>query len=321
MAGTESPEHAPVRLAHLSDIHVMAPEARWRAGELLGKRLTGWVNLHVLGRRRRFDDSDRVLAALHEELHHWRPDRVIFSGDATALGREEEFARAAELLGLTAPNPLPGLAVPGNHDLYVPGVARAGWFERHFQPWLAGERVDENPFPFAQRAGPAWLVAVNTSVPNRLPWDSRGHAGPEQLERLEALLGTLGPGPRLLVTHYPVCQASGEDETPHRGLRDLERLVDVASRGGVCLWLHGHRHGPYYHQHTRKAPFPVVCAGSTTQQGTLSYKQYELAGTRLRAVRRTFAPDLGEFRDSRVFELDLPAVGKPPGPPTQRVTG
>jgi 3',5'-cyclic AMP phosphodiesterase CpdA len=296
----------PVRLAHFSDIHVSARPLGWRAGDLLGKRVTGWMNLHWLGRGRRFARADEVVKAMMAELRQSPPDRVVFSGDATALGFEAELARAAALLGLTGADPLPGLAVPGNHDYYVPRAARAGDFERYFAPWLAGERVDESVYPFAQRVGPLWLVAVNTSVPHRLPFDASGRAGPEQLARLERLLERLSPGPRVLVTHYPICHDSGRSERRSHGLRDLTRLVDVAARGGICLWLHGHRHGPYFHANPGQAPFPVICAGSATQRGCWSYQLYTIEGSRFTAQRRQFDPRQGAFRDAGEFALELP---------------
>src|SRR5689334_16815801 len=103
-----------VRLAHFSDIHVTAARPGWRGADWLSKRLSGWFNLSVLGRARRFARADEVVAALMAELRQAPPDRVVFSGDATALGFETEHARAATLLGLTGADPLPGLAVPGN---------------------------------------------------------------------------------------------------------------------------------------------------------------------------------------------------------------
>jgi 3',5'-cyclic AMP phosphodiesterase CpdA len=275
---------AVVRLAHFSDIHVRAGAPGWRASDLFGKRVSGWINLSVFGRGRRFARADEVVAALTAELRRDPPDRVIFSGDATALGFEAECARAASLLGLSDADPLPGLAVPGNHDYYVARAVRAGHFERHFAPWLAGERVDDAVYPFAQRVGPLWLVAVNTSVPTFLPWDASGRTGADQLARLERLLARLAPGPRILVTHYPVCRDSGRYESRSHGLRDLARLIDVSSAGGVRLWLHGHRHGPYYHANPGPAPFPVICAGSATQRGRWSYMRYNVEGTRFGAV-------------------------------------
>jgi 3',5'-cyclic AMP phosphodiesterase CpdA len=295
-----------VRLAHFSDIHVSAQHPGWRARDWLSKRASGWINLSVLGRAQRFARADEVVLALMAELRGEPPDRVVFSGDATALGFEAEHARAAALLGLAGADVLPGLAVPGNHDYYIARDVRAGHFERHFAPWLAGERVDEATYPFAQRVGPLWLVAVNTSAPNFLPWDASGRTGAAQMARLERLLARLAPGPRILVTHYPVCRDTGRYESRGHGLRDLTRLIDVASAGGVGLWLHGHRHGPYYHANPGPAPFPVICAGSATQRGCWSYARYTIEGMRVSALRREFDPVQGAFRDAETFALELP---------------
>jgi 3',5'-cyclic AMP phosphodiesterase CpdA len=295
----------PIRLAHFSDIHLTAAPLGWRPADWFSKRFTGWLNLAALGRARRFALADEVVAALVAELRRDPPDRVIFSGDATALGFETEFARAASLLSLANGNPLPGLAVPGNHDYYVGRAGRSGHFERHFAPWLVGERVDDAAYPFAQRVGPLWLVAVNTSVPTVLPWDASGRAGAEQLGRLERLLAGLTPGPRILVTHYPVCHDCGRSERPSHGLRDLARLVDVAAAGGVRLWLHGHRHGAYHHPSPGQAPFPVICAGSATQRGCWSYQQYTIEGSRFTARRRQYDARQRGFGDADSFTLEL----------------
>jgi hypothetical protein len=108
------------------------------------------------------------------------------------------------------------------------------------------------------------------------------------------------------VTHYPVCKASGKREQRAHGLRDLSRLVDVAARGGVSLWLHGHRHGAYHHARPPQAPFPVICAGSATQNGRWSYGEYTIHGRHLHGVRRIWDPHERRFRDSHPFELELP---------------
>ena len=129
--------------------------------------------------------------------------------------------------------------------------------------------------------------------------------GKEQLGRLATLLKRLDPGPRILVTHYPVTLASGEPEKGHRSLRDLEDLLRVARAGGVCLWLHGHRHGAYHMLSSKLAPFPVVCAGTATQRGRWSYGDYTIAGSRLHAVRRVYSPSIEQFEDMETFDLDL----------------
>jgi 3',5'-cyclic AMP phosphodiesterase CpdA len=293
-----------VRLAHFSDIHVNAPTFSWRLRDWLNKRMSAWIHLHLLGRGKRFRHTEPILTALRAELRQRDFDRLVFSGDATALGFEEEMRRAAEYLGVS--EALPGLAVPGNHDYCTYAAMHSGHFERYFAPWQTGVRIDGEVYPFAQRVGPVWLVAVNSSTANRLYWDARGRVGAAQLERLEKLLSSLSPGPRILVTHYPIWLAEGRREHAFHGLRDLHELIAAAERGGVVLWLHGHRHGAYHHPHSERTPFPVICAGSTTQHGLWSYSDYTLTGSRLRAVQRVFVPDQGLFRDGRVFELDLP---------------
>jgi 3',5'-cyclic AMP phosphodiesterase CpdA len=304
----------PIRLAHFSDIHVTAPACVWRPSDYFNKRMSAWVNLRLLGRGRRFRHADRVVAALADDLGGRGYDRLVFSGDATALGFEEETARAAHLLGLGRPDPPPGLAVPGNHDYLTRRGAASGHFERHFAPWQRGERVGGDPYPFAQRAGPAWLVAVNSATPNRLAWDASGGVGPAQLARLEELLARLDGGPRILVTHYPVWQAAGRRELHARRLRDLDALLDVCHRGNVRLWLHGHRHHHYHVPASEQASFPVLCAGSATQRGRWSYSDYTLSGDRLAVQTRVYDPEAEAFRNGVAFEVDLGGGAPVPSP-------
>ena len=106
-------ENDTVRLAHFSDVHVTAHRPRWHREDWFNKRFAAWFNLRLMGRGSRFRQAEQVLAALQGDLERRRPDRLIFSGDATAMGFEEELARAAPLLLV---NRFPGLAVPGNHD-------------------------------------------------------------------------------------------------------------------------------------------------------------------------------------------------------------
>jgi len=251
-----------------------------------------------------------VLNALIADLRGGGFDRLIFSGDATAMGFEQEVEHAAGLLGLHGDECPAGLAVPGNHDYCTVTSVREGLFERAFAPWLVGERVGEATYPFAQRVGPAWLIAVNSSTANRWPWDARGGVGADQLQRLEELLDRLDDGPRILVTHYPVVLASGRRERKVRALRDLDDLLRVANRGGVDLWLHGHRHKSYHHYKSKLAPFPVICAGSATQQKIWSYWIYTLQGRRLQVVRRSYDKEMEAFRDSEAFEWQLAAPGE-----------
>jgi 3',5'-cyclic AMP phosphodiesterase CpdA len=291
-----------LRLIHLSDIHITAPKLDWGWRDWFNKRLTSWFNLRWLGRGRQFDQADAVMAGLARELDERPPDHIIFSGDATALGFESELRRAAELLGVGKRS---GLAVPGNHDYCTRPAACSGLFERIFAPWQTGRRVDDATYPFAQRVADLWLVAVNSCTGNRWAWDASGRVGADQLARLRRLLADLGPGRRILVTHYPVALAGGQREQRFHGLRDLDDLISVASEGGVCLWLHGHRHGFYHHAAGILAPFPVICSGSATQMGTLAFGEYILHDAALEVHQRVFDPQAGAFRQMDAFDLAL----------------
>lgn len=289
------------RLAHISDIHVSASSLGWKAGDIFGKRAASWVNHRVLGRAWRFRHAIGVLEALRADLDERRPDHVVFSGDATAMGFEREVQRAAELLPLS----WPGLAVPGNHDYCTASAMHSGAFERHFSGWQTGERIDDEIYPFAQRVGGIWLVAVNSATANRFPWDARGRVGKPQLDRLGRLLDRLNPAPRILVTHYPIARACGRPEGLMRELRDLQELIEVARQGFVSLWLHGHRHDSYDHRRSHKVPISSFCAGSTTQSRRWSYGEYIIRGHHLSASQRVFDPATNSFLPGRTFEIDL----------------
>jgi 3',5'-cyclic AMP phosphodiesterase CpdA len=294
-----------IRLAHCSDVHITAPKLDWTLRDWFNKRYAAWVNFRWLGRRYRFRRADEVLAKLAEELIQRRPDHIIFSGDATALGFESEMKRAVELMRLGDAALPPGLAVPGNHDYCTRAAAASGIFERYFAPWQVGVRLNGARYPFAQLVGHVHLVAVNSCTGNRWAWDAGGSVGPEQRQRLRQLLSRLDPGPRILVTHYPVCLASGRLERTVHGLRDLQATVQVAAEGGVCLWLHGHRHHAYHLQQPAFAPFPVLCAGSATQNQFWSYSEYVVEAQQFCVQRRVFDPQSATFRDAEAFEIQL----------------
>jgi 3',5'-cyclic AMP phosphodiesterase CpdA len=293
---------ASIRLAHFSDVHLSAPRCGWKPRDWFNKRLTSWLN-HRFSRAARFALAEEIVTRLMDELPRRAIDHAVFSGDATALGFEAEIRRAAQMLRVE--QPMRALAIPGNHDYCTRSAAASGHFERYFAPWQQGRRIGEHRYPFAQQAGPVWLIAVNAATGNRLPWDAGGCVDVTQLNRLQRLLDSLGPGIKILVLHFPICLSNGRREPFYHGLRDLDRLVQVARAGGVKLWLHGHRHLPYYLERPGAAPFPVICAGTATQRGIWSYGEYTIDGSVLRAVRRAYQPTARCFVDVETFSLQL----------------
>jgi 3',5'-cyclic AMP phosphodiesterase CpdA len=296
-----------IRLAHLSDVHIFCPAARWQPRDWFNKRLTGWLNLRLFGRGRRFRHAASVLQALADDIRQRRPDCVVFSGDATALGFEEELAEATKLLRVGRPDGLAGLAVPGNHDYYTRGCADSFLFEQYFAPWLEGERVEGFTYPFARRVGPVWLIAVNSSKGNRWFWDATGRVGEAQLDRLHRLLARLelAGGPRILVTHYPALRADGTPENRTHLLHDCGQLMEAAQDRGVALWLHGHRHEPYHLPPTSLCPIPTIGAGSGTQEGIWTYAEHSYDGGEWKVEHRRYRPEMQKFDAGEQFAIKL----------------
>lgn len=292
------------RLAHFSDMHVFLPKygLSWR--DILSKRVAGWANLRLAGRAWRFRHAGKVLEAFAADLNETRPDHLVFSGDAGCLGSGAEFDLALNRLGGLLQRP--GVAVPGNHDHLVQRSVDNREFETRFAPWQQGIRAGEDAiYPFAQRVGGWWIIAVNSSAPTRFPWDAKGRVGAAQLARLDSLLDKLDNSPRLMVTHYPAMLQDGSPEWSSRRLLDLDKLVRTAERGGVRAWLHGHRHNAYHLPPAPGRPFALICAGSVTQTRRWSYGTYDLAQDRIRGERRRYNPESGRFESLLAFEIPL----------------
>jgi 3',5'-cyclic AMP phosphodiesterase CpdA len=303
-----------LRLAHVSDVHLFCPEARWVPEDLLSRRLTGWLNMTLMRRGRKFRRAAEVLAILVDDVYERRADGLIFSGDATSLGFEEEFALTASLLRLDAPDAIPTLAVPGNHDYYTRASAQQGLFERYFVKGLHGERIDAATYPFARKFGPLWLIGVNSCTGNSWFWDATGRVGDDQLDRLRQLLALphIASEPRILVTHFPIGLANGKPEKPWHKLRDLRPVLEVAHEAGVSLWLHGHRHHPYYLPATPTNPIPSICSGSGTQRKCWTYNEYQFDGEVWRVERRRFEPRSRRFQTVQSYFIEMAGLATVP---------
>ena len=294
-----------LRLLHFSDVHLSAAAFGWRTRDTFSKRLVGYTNLKLFGRAKRFRHTTAVVDAMIADARQRNFDAMLFSGDATMLAFESEFAMAAERLGVTDPALPPAIAVPGNHDYYTRRAASSGFFEKYFDPWQQGQRIDGSRYPFARKIGHAWIIAVNSSYHPYFNWNASGVVGREQLERLKKLCATLDPGLRILVTHYPLRNAKGRVEIRSHRLLDHTAALAAAIECKISLWLHGHIHTPFVLQPTVEIPFPVICAGSCSQTNRWAHNEYELEGGTLRMQRRVFELETGKFADAERFEFEL----------------
>lgn len=233
------PSSRPVRIAHATDIHWFSPPPLSR---LCNKRLLGWLNLEVRGRKRRFDE--RVQADLVAHIAALVPDAVLISGDLTATALEAEFEQARAALDPVLER-FPTLVLSGNHDVYTRGAARERRIARYFGPWMG---QDGDPGALARLdVGHVTILGLDPNRPGIL---SSGRLPPEQLERLaEALAGeALADRNVLLALHYPVLDRHGGfyDGLNHglRNARELAAVLAAAPRKPIAI-VHGHEHHGY----------------------------------------------------------------------------
>src|SRR5262245_239050 len=222
-------------LAHVSDPH-LAPLPQPRLIELIGKRVTGYVNWR---RKRQAIHQAEVLARVVADVKAQRPDHIAVTGDLVNLALPAEYQPARAWLDALGP-PADVTLVPGNHDAYVrSGVAAS---HTHWGDFMRGDMdaAVASEFPFLRRRGPLALIGVSTSVPS-LPFLAIGRVGAEQLQRLEAILddGARAGLYRVVLIHHP---PTSKPSRYLKRLTDGPRLRAVLARHGAELVIHGHNH-------------------------------------------------------------------------------
>ena len=218
-------------LAHLSDPHLAPlPKPHW--SELLGKRVTGYINWQ---RKRRFIHDPATLAAIVADMKREAPDHIAVTGDIANIALPAEFPRGRDWLeSLGSAKDV--TFVPGNHDVYVQEAANYA-----ARQWGAQMSDDDGiaGFPFLRRRGPLALIGISSGVPTA-PFLATGWIGTRQLTGLAAILNDL-KGENLfrvlLIHHPPVTQGPR-----HKRLLDAPVLLRIVAAHGADLLIHGHDH-------------------------------------------------------------------------------
>ena len=165
------------RIAHVSDLHVLAPAGVELRRVLFNKRITGYANL-VMKRARvyRRDYLLSVLAGAASEADH-----LVVTGDITNLSLEGEYEEAVRLLEDVARS-TEVTVVPGNHDIYLPSIHRERRFPHHFRAFMESDLpalaldLPAGHFPCVKLRGPAAIIGLTSAVP-RPPFVSAGYVG------------------------------------------------------------------------------------------------------------------------------------------------
>ena len=218
-------------LAHLSDPHLAPlPAPRW--SELIGKRVTGYINWQ---RNRRYIHDTAALAAIVADVKAQIPDHIAVTGDIANIALTAEFPRGRDWLESLGPAH-DVTFVPGNHDIYVREAA--SFAARHWGAYMCDDD-GVGGFPFVRRRGNIVLIGLSTGVPTA-PFLATGWLGTKQLAELAATLNKLKNENlfRIVLIHHPPISETGRNKR----LLDASVLKRVIATHGADLLLHGHDH-------------------------------------------------------------------------------
>lgn len=263
-------------LAHLSDPHLAPlPKPHW--SELIGKRVTGYINWQ---RNRRFIHDPSALSAVVADMKAQRPDHIAVTGDIANIALPGEFLRGRDWLEYLG-SPQDVTFVPGNHDIYVREAA--AFAARQWGAYMCDD-TGESGFPFVRRRGNVALIGLSTGVPTA-PFLATGWLGTKQLTELAAVLNKLKGEDvfRVILIHHPPNSDTGR----HKRLLDASILKRIVAAHGADLLLHGHDHrnmvnwlhGP---KGTRVPAIGVPSASSAPgrDKDAASYNLYQIDGVR-----------------------------------------
>jgi len=233
-----------LRIAHLSDTHILSPEAvDWRK-ILFNKRITGYANLVL--RRGRVYRREYLLSVL--EAVAGCADHIVVTGDITNLGLESEYDEARKLTDSMA-RATEVTVVPGNHDIYLGSIQRERRFPQYFGTLLVSDlpeyavQLPAGPYPCVKLRGPAAIIALSSAVP-RPPFVSSGNVGNEQLAALEKILAHPEVTRRtpVIVIHHPPVDRRMRPAQLRDGLVDAASLRSALAPLSRGLVLFGHLH-------------------------------------------------------------------------------
>ena len=288
-----------LRVAHISDPHVLPPQGvHWRE-MMFNKRLTGWANTRL---RRGRVYRRRYLEAVLDAASH--ADHLVITGDVTNLALEGEFHEALRLFDRRAGGAEITL-VPGNHDLYLPRISREGRFEHHFGAFVRSDlpalsvRVAAGNYPFVKLRDAVAIIGLSSAVP-RPPFIAAGYLGREQVQALRAILAhpeVVNRFPVILVHHPPVDSRSRPLQW-RDGLTDAVSLRETLSALDHGLVLFGHLH---VRRRCRVGSVDVVGASGAAldhpnESVRAGYNQYEIGGGSARIEAHVLDPAGESFR-------------------------
>src|SRR6266487_2641590 len=125
-----------MRIAHLSDFHLLEPDVRRRS--VLERIRLGYLSLfRPLDAAARASRAARALVQARDTGF----DHPVLSGDLTADGTPDQFEQVARVLLESRIDPAKVTLVPGNHDAYADPRAFERALEGPLRPFARGSGV------------------------------------------------------------------------------------------------------------------------------------------------------------------------------------
>lgn len=231
-----------MRIAHVSDLHVLSHTGEQWRHILFNKRLTGYANLVFhRGRVHRREYLIAVLSAAVAQVDH-----LVVTGDITNLALEHEYEEARAILEQAARH-TEVTVVPGNHDIYLPSTYPR--FAHHFKPFLQSDLpqfacdLPAGPFPCVKLRGRVAIIGLSSGVP-RPPFVAGGFIGHSQLKALEKILAYPEVQSRMpiVLVHHPPVDSRPRFMQLRDGLADAATLRQTLASLSRGLLLFGHLH-------------------------------------------------------------------------------
>ncbi|MGK2910653.1 MAG: metallophosphoesterase family protein [Sphingobium sp.] len=196
------------RIAHLSDIHFGANDAR-------------------------------IVAATEAWLIEQQPDLIIISGDFTQRARVEQFREASAYINRLRASGFKILSIPGNHDVPLYDVAR-----RFAAPLRRYKRYISNDLCPWYEDDEVAVLGINTA---RSLTIKDGRINSEQLRIIHDRFAPVAENKtRILVTHHPLFALPiGEGGELSEAVGRHRDAVKAVCEARVHIALAGHFHQTY----------------------------------------------------------------------------
>lgn len=274
-----------MRIAHITDTHILEPEHHSRSGIHRFR-----VNFLSFGREKDAEDRRaRLLAAIGAATSAGAA-HIVMTGDMTEDGQPDQFEALAEVLEASGVDPERITLVPGNHDLYTDLHAWDIAMSGPLGPWAATSRLGS----LIVRDEVA-ILPVSTCFKQHYLF-SGGRLGSHNARRIDwAAEQARALGCALVVgMHHPVFPHPVSVGTWWDGLRDHHVVSGLLRENPEAFVFHGHIHRKVTRAVNPGAHAQVFCAKATVDSDEL-LRLYDVEHGMLRPV-------------------DLPEATVPPSP-------